>query len=99
MKTLIKIMSYLCYKIHLNLQNNKIDNFKGNIDDELYNEFFQFYINNFSSYKEMEDYFCKQNLDLIEKLFKDIELNGVKCRIWTWQNEYVPFLKNNSWYV
>lgn len=80
-----------------NVAQNKIDNFKGNIDDNLYNEFFEFYVNNFLSYKDMEDYFCKQNLDLIEKLFKELEKNGVKCRIWTWQKEYIPFLKQNEY--
>ena len=53
--------------------------------------------NNFSSYEEMENYFCKQNLDLMEDLFKQIESKGVKCRLWTWQNEYIPFLKNNAY--
>lgn len=75
---------------------NKIDNFKGNITEELYNEFYNFYFENFKSYKDMEDYFCKQNLTLLEKLFRTLEDNGVKCRVWSWQKEYVPFLKDNN---
>ena len=45
----------------------------------------------------MEDYFCKQNIQLVEKLFKELEEKGVKCRIWTWHNEYIPFLKENNY--
>ena len=79
------------------LKQNKIENFENHLEKNSYDEFYKFYLENFSSYKEMEDYFCKQNLDLIEKLFKQLEEKGVKCRIWTWQKEYIPFLKQNEY--
>lgn len=77
---------------------NKIENFKDHLDEQTYNDFFNFYMNNFSSFEDMENYFCKQNLDSVEALFKELEKNGIKCRIWTWQNEYIPFLEKNEYF-
>ena len=77
---------------------NNINNFKDKISDDTFEKLFKFYTDNFSSWKEMEDYFVKQNLDLIKKLFLELEENGVKCRIWTWQFEYVPFLKEDEYF-
>lgn len=80
------------------VEKNEIGNFKGRIPEETFEKFFKFYSENFSSWEEMEDYFVKQNLDLIKKLFEVLEEKGVKCRIWTWQVEYVPFLKQDDYF-
>jgi hypothetical protein len=76
-------------------KTNDIDNFKDKISNDTFEKLFKFYTENFSSWEEMENYFVKQNLDLIKKLFLELEENGVKCRIWTWQVEYIPFLKED----
>jgi hypothetical protein len=67
------------------------------LNDATFNKFFEFYINNFNSWEEMENYFILQNLtDLIE-LFKQVEAIGIKCKLWSWHNEYVPFIKENDY--
>ena len=77
---------------------NEIGLFKGRVSDDMFDKFFKFYSENFNSWEEMEEYFIKQNLDLIKKLFIELEAKGIKCRIWTWQNEYVPYLKQDEFF-
>jgi len=76
---------------------NEIYKFNKSLNDTTFNKFFEFYINNFNSWEEMENYFILQNLtDLIE-LFKQVEALGIKCKLWSWHNEYVPFIKENDY--
>lgn len=79
-----------------NNQNN-INNFKHTLDKETFDRFFKFYCENFNSWEEMENYFIKQNLNLIQELFETLESNGIKCKLWSWHNEYVPFIKENEY--
>jgi small subunit ribosomal protein S1 len=46
----------------------------------------------------MEKFFIEQNLKLIKELFIKYEAAGIKCRILTWQNEYVPFLIKDEFF-
>ena len=46
----------------------------------------------------MEKFFIQQNLNLIKELFIKYEAAGIKCRILTWQNEYVPFLIEDEFF-
>jgi hypothetical protein len=46
---------------------------------------------------EMENYFILQNLTNLIELFKQVETIGIKCKLWSWHNEYVPFIKENDY--
>jgi len=76
---------------------NDINKFKDTLDDTTFNKFFKFYIDNFNSWEEMEDYFILQNLKNVIELFKEVESLGIKCKLWSWHNEYVPFIKENEY--
>jgi hypothetical protein len=76
---------------------NDISKFKDTLDDETFNKFFKFYTDNFNSWEEMEDYFILQNLKGVIELFKEVESLGIKCKLWSWHNEYVPFIKENDY--
>jgi hypothetical protein len=76
---------------------NDINKFKDTLDNETFNKFFKFYIDNFNSWEEMEDYFILQNLKGVIELFKQVEALGIKCKLWSWHNEYVPFIKENDY--
>ena len=79
------------------LDDNNIGSFKNTLNDVTFNKFFKFYIDNFNSWEEMENYFILQNLTNIMELFKEVESLGIKCKLWSWCNEYVPFIKENSY--
>ena len=79
------------------LSDNNINTFKNNLNKELFDKFFKFYMDNFNSWEEMENYFIMENLTNITKLFKEIEDLGINCKLWSWHNEYVQFIKENSY--
>jgi hypothetical protein len=79
------------------LDDNNIDSFKNRLDETSFNKFFNFYMNNFNSWEEMENYFILENLKKILKLFKEVESLGIKCKVWSWNTEYVPFIKENDY--
>ena len=79
------------------LDENNVNNFKNILDDATFDEFFKFYSDNFNSWEEMENYFILQNLTNLIELFKEVESLGIKCKLWSWHNEYVPFIKENSY--
>lgn len=81
-----------------NLNQNNINMFDGKIQSDTYEKLFKFYSDNFTSWEDMEHFFIKQNLNLIKELFIKYEAAGIKCRILTWQNEYVPFLINDEFF-
>jgi hypothetical protein len=76
---------------------NNINKFKDTLDDETFNKFFKFYTDNFNSWEEMEDYFILENLKGVIELFKEVESLGIKCKLWSWHNEYVPFIKKHEY--
>jgi hypothetical protein len=78
-------------------EENNINNFKNTLNNETFDKFFKFYVDNFNSWKEMENYFILQNLTNIIELFKEVEALGIKCKLWSWHNEYVPFIKENDY--
>jgi hypothetical protein len=78
------------------LNQNDVTNFKKTLDDETFDKFYKFYLDNFKSWEEMENYFINQNLKNVELLFKELESLGIKCKIWSWQTEYINPLKQNS---
>jgi hypothetical protein len=79
------------------LDDNNINSFKNTLDDATFNKFFKFYTDNFTNWEEMENYFILQNLTNLIELFKEVESLGIKCKLWSWHNEYVPFIKENSY--
>jgi hypothetical protein len=79
------------------LDDNNIYSFKNKLNDVTFNKFFKFYIDNFNSWEEMENYFILQNLTNLIELFKEVESLGIKCKLWSWHNEYVPFIKENDY--
>jgi hypothetical protein len=81
-----------------NLNQNNINMFDGKIQSDTYEKLFKFYSDNFTSWEDMEKFFIKQNLKLIKELFIKYEAAGIKCRILTWQNEYVPFLIEDEFF-
>ena len=76
---------------------NDINKFKDTLDNETFNKFFTFYVNNFNSWEEMENYFILENLKNVIELFKEVESLGIKCKLWSWHNEYVPFIEKNEY--
>jgi hypothetical protein len=76
---------------------NDINKFKDTLDNDTFNTFFKFYTDNFNSWEEMENYFILENLKLVIELFKEVESLGIKCKLWSWHNEYVPFIKENDY--
>jgi len=76
---------------------NDINKFKDTLDDDTFNKFFKFYMDNFNSWEEMEDYFILQNLNGVIELFKEVEALGIKCKLWSWHNEYVSFVKKHEY--
>jgi hypothetical protein len=71
---------------------NKISNFKGFISDEYFEVFYKFYSENFNSWDEMEAYFIKQNLELLKTTFKKLDELGIKNKVWSWHEEYIPYI-------
>jgi hypothetical protein len=78
---------------------NDINKFKDTLDNDTFNKFFKFYTDNFNSWEEMENYFILENLKNVIELFKEVESLGIKCKLWSWHNEYVPFIKENDYLV
>jgi len=76
---------------------NDINKFKDTLDNDTFNKFFKFYTDNSNSWEEMEDYFILQNLKGVIELFKEVESLGIKCKLWSWHNEYVPFIKKHDY--
>jgi hypothetical protein len=76
---------------------NDINKFKDTLDDVTFNKFFKFYTDNFNSWEEMEDYFILENLKGVIELFKEVEALGIKCKLWSWHNEYVSFIKKHEY--
>jgi len=74
-----------------------INTFKNVLDSNTFDKFFKFYINNFNSWEEMEDYFILENLKGLIELFKEVESLGIKCKLWSWHNEYVSFIKKHEY--
>jgi hypothetical protein len=79
------------------LDENNVNNFKNILDDSTFNKFFKFYSDNFNSWEEMENYFILQNLTNLIELFKEVESLGIKCKLWSWHNEYITYIKENSY--
>lgn len=79
------------------LDDNNINNFKNTLDKETFDKFFKFYMDNFNSWEEMENYFILQNLTNVIELFKEVEALGIKCKLWSWHNEYVSFIKQHEY--
>ncbi len=71
---------------------NKISNFKGFMSDEYFEVFYKFYSENFNSWEQMEVYFIKQNLKLIKETFQKLDELGIKTKIWSWHEEYLPYI-------
>ena len=76
---------------------NEIYKFNKSLNNTTFNKFFKFYTDNFNCWEEMENYFILQNLTNLIELFKEVESLGIKCKLWSWHNEYVPFIKENSY--
>jgi hypothetical protein len=76
---------------------NDINKFKDTLDNETFNKFFKFYTDNFNSWEEMENYFILENLKGVIELFKEVESLGIKCKLWSWHNEYVSFIKKHEY--
>jgi hypothetical protein len=81
----------------IELDDNNINNFKNTLDKETFDKFFKFYTDNFNSWEEMENYFILQNLTNVIELFKEVESLGIKCKLWSWHNEYVSFIKKHDY--
>ena len=90
-------IEYVIFQLTDPFRNNNINNFKNTLDKETFDKFFKFYTDNFNSWEEMENYFILQNLTNLIELFKEVESLGIKCKLWSWHNEYVPFIKENSY--
>ncbi len=77
-------------------KENNVNDFTQTLGSEEFEKFFKFYSENFASWEDLEKYIIKQNLRKIKTTFLKLEEMGIKCRFWTWQNEYVPFVKENK---
>lgn len=85
-----------------NLNNNEthkdnIKNFKDITDDIIFEKIYKYHISNFNSWEEMETHFISENLKGVIDLFKNVESLGVKCKLWSWHNEYTEFIKNHDY--
>jgi hypothetical protein len=53
--------------------------------------------NNISYDEWFNDYFCKRCLENIKKFFILYEEKGIKCRVLCWQNDLLPYIKNDEY--
>jgi hypothetical protein len=85
------------HELHL-LSNNRYQPKSDDSNKFIVSQFLEYLAKEFgSSLLNFVDFYLKNYVEKIESKFRKYESNGIKrCFIHTWQNEIVPYIKNNQ---